>query len=216
MYFKKLEKDTWERASAFKHFMKELRCVMSMTVELDITDFLSTLHEKEYSFYPAMMWVVCRAVNRREEFRMGYDQNGNVGVWKEVSPYYAHFYKEDEKFVKLVTEYSADFSVFYQRFLEDKRRYQQFREFQFQPIPPNTFDVSCLPWVHYQCFDIHVFDSGTYLAPVVTWGKYLENDKGRITMPLSMNIHHAVADGFHLSRFFSDVEDEMAVFIKNT
>lgn len=25
-------------------------------------------------------------------------------------------------------------------------------------------------------------------------------------MPLTMNIHHAVADGFHLSRFFTEVQ----------
>ncbi len=73
-------------------------------------------------------------------------------------------------------------------------------------MPKNTFDVSCLPWVKYKSFDIHVFDSGTYLAPVVTWGKYGE-ENGRIVMPLSMNIHHAVADGFHLCRFFSEVQE---------
>ena len=26
-------------------------------------------------------------------------------------------------------------------------------------------------------------------------------------MPLTMNIHHAVADGFHLSRFFNEVQE---------
>ena len=28
-------------------------------------------------------------------------------------------------------------------------------------------------------------------------------------MPLTMNIHHAVADGFHLSRFFTEVQEQM-------
>lgn len=70
----------------------------------------------------------------------------------------------------------------------------------------NTFDVSCLPWVRYKNFDIHVFDEGKYLAPVVTWGKY-EIENGKTVLPLSMNIHHAVADGWHLSRFFVDVQE---------
>lgn len=52
---------------------------------------------------------------------------------------------------------------------------------------------------------MHVFDEGKFLASVVTWGKYaLEG--GRLTMPITMSIHHAVADGFHLSRFFTDVQ----------
>ena len=69
----------------------------------------------------------------------------------------------------------------------------------------NFFDVSCLPWVRYKHFDVHVFDEGKFLAPVVTWGKY-EPEDGRLIMPLTMNIHHAVADGFHLSRFFNEVQ----------
>ena len=69
----------------------------------------------------------------------------------------------------------------------------------------NFFDVSCLPWVRYKHFDVHVFDEGKFLAPVVTWGKY-EQERGKLIMPLTMNIHHAVADGFHLSRFFNEVQ----------
>ena len=31
-------------------------------------------------------------------------------------------------------------------------------------------------------------------------------------MPLSLNIHHAVADGYHLCRFFTDVENCLKKF----
>ena len=58
----------------------------------------------------------------------------------------------------------------------------------------------------YSHFDFHVFDEGKFLAPVVTWGKY-EQVNEKLTMPLTMNIHHAVADGFHLSRFFKEVQE---------
>ena len=51
-----------------------------------------------------------------------------------------------------------------------------------------------------------MFDEGDFLAPVITWGKY-EVEQEKYLMPLSMNIHHAVADGFHLSRFFIEVQE---------
>ena len=53
---------------------------------------------------------------------------------------------------------------------------------------------------------MHVFDEGKCLAPVVTWGKY-EYEGGRLIMTLTMNRHHAVADGYHLSRFFNEVQE---------
>ena len=53
---------------------------------------------------------------------------------------------------------------------------------------------------------VHVFDKGKFLAPAITWGEY-EMLHGRYMMPLTMNIHHAVADGFHLCRFFNEVQE---------
>lgn len=203
------DKSTWERAEIFQHFVDNLRCVMSLTVEINITDFFQNVHQKQIDFYPAMIWVVSAAVNCREELRMGMNAQGEPGVWDVVSPYYTHFHAEDERFVKIYTEYSPDFDVFYQRYLEDKKRYQHERGFAQKEVPNNTFDVSCLPWAHYQHFDLHVFDAGMYLAPVVTWGKYVKDEQGNVTMPLTLNLHHAVADGYHLCRFFTDVENWM-------
>ena len=127
MNFRKINMETWNRADVFRHFIDDVRCVMSLTVDMDITDFLCRLHQKNYKFYPAMMWVVSSAVNSRKEFRMGYDEQGNPGIWDYVSPYYTHFHKEDEQFVKLVTEYHSDFQTFYQRFLLDQEKYNDQR-----------------------------------------------------------------------------------------
>ena len=40
MNFTPVDWNTWERAEVFRHFIRDLRCVMSLTVEVDITDFL--------------------------------------------------------------------------------------------------------------------------------------------------------------------------------
>ena len=37
------------------------------------------------------------------------------------------------------------------------------------------------------------------------WGKYQE-EKGRMIMPVTTSVHHAVSDGFHLSRFFNELQ----------
>lgn len=103
-----------------------------------------------------------------------------------------------------MTEYSDDLAVFHQRFLADKETFRT-QNGIIEDQPSNFFDVSCLPWLKYKHFDLHVLDDGKFLASVITWGKY-EAAGGQIMMPLTMNIHHAVADGFHLSRFFLEVQ----------
>lgn len=205
MKYTEINLDTWERGKLFRFYIDNLRNVMSMTVDIDVTQLKACVNAQGLKFYPTMMWIVSKVINSHNEFKYSWDYKGKLIRWEYISPYYADFHKEDESFVKLVTEYSDDLNEFHTRFLADKERYKNLRAFDLTEIPKNTFDVSCLPWVKYKNFDIHVFDSGTYLAPVVTWGKYsLEN--GRLLMPLSMNIHHAVADGFHLCRFFNEVQ----------
>lgn len=206
MKYETINPDTWKRRELFRYYIDNLRNVMSLTADTDVTRLVGFVRAHGLKFYPAMIWVVSKAVNSREEFRYGWDGDGNPIRWDFVSPYYADFHKEDECCVKLVTEYSDDLYDFHARFIADREKHRNLRGFAAENIPPNTFDVSCLPWIKYKSFDIHVFDEGKYLAPVVTWGKY-ETSDGKTLLPLSMNIHHAVADGWHLSRFFSDMQD---------
>lgn len=138
------------------------------------------------------------------------DAEGNLIRWDFVSPSYTDFHPEDESFTKMVTEYAEDLFTFCDRVKADRERHKNDRGIS-EEQKPNFFDVSCLPWVKYKHFDIRVFDEGRFLAPVVTWGRY-ERENGRLMMPLTMNIHHAVADGFHLSRFFHEVQEEIDTF----
>ncbi len=205
MKYTEINLETWDRGKLFQFYIDNLRCVMSMTVDIDVAPLKTLVNAHGLKFYPTMMWIVSKVINSHDEFKYNFDGDKLIR-WDYVSPYYADFHKEDEKFVKLVTEYADDLFEFHARYLADQEKYKDFRAFDQTDVPKNTFDVSCLPWVQYKSFDIHVFDSGKYLAPVVTWGKYtIENDK--MTMPLSMNIHHAVADGFHLCRFFNEVQE---------
>lgn len=140
-----------------------------------------------------------------DEFKYGWDKQGNLIQWDYVSPSYTDFHSEDENFVKMVTAYSDNLFEFCNKVKADRGRHKNDRAvLKNQPL--NLFDVSCLPWVKYKHFDVHVFDEGKFLAPVVSWGKY-EQESGKLMMPLTMNIHHAVVDGFHLSRFFNEVQD---------
>ncbi len=200
----KIKLDEWERGALFRHYIDHMRIVMSLTVDIDVTGLLAFSKRNHLKFYPSMIWVVSKIVNAHDEFKYGWDRGGNLIRWDTIVPSYTDFHREDEHFTKLSTAYSDDLFTFHSRFLADRETYQNCRA--FVAPPPNFFDVSCLPWVSYRHFDVHVFDEGTFLAPVITWGKY-ELHQGRWRMPLTMNLHHAVADGFHLSRFFTEVQE---------
>ena len=205
MNYTKVDIDEWSRGSLFQFYIEKMRIVMSLTVDINVAPLITYTKKNALKFYPAMIWVVSKVINSHDEFKYSWDTDGNLIRWDPISPSYTIFNRDDECFSKFVTEYTDDIFEFYQRTVDDQRKYQEERAI-IGNQPQNFFDVSCLPWVKYKHFDVHVFDEGKFLAPVLTWGKY-EVQNGNALMPLTMNIHHAVADGFHLSRFFNEVQE---------
>ncbi|MDE5580058.1 MAG: chloramphenicol acetyltransferase [Treponemataceae bacterium] len=203
MEYTTIDLNTWKRGDLFRFYIDKMRIVMSLTCDIDVALLLAYTKKNKVKFYPAMIWVVSKVVNSHDEFKYGW-RGDNLIRWDYVSPSYTVFNRENENFTKFVTEYADDLFEFCRRVEDDKRKNERERAI-IKNQPQNFFDVSCLPWVKYKHFDVHVFDEGTFLAPVVTWGKY-EAEGSKTLMPLTMNIHHAVADGFHLSRFFTEVQ----------
>ena len=62
--------ETWERGNLFRFFIENMRNVMSMTVDIDVTALIEFVHAHGLKFYPTMMWVVSKAINQREEDRI--------------------------------------------------------------------------------------------------------------------------------------------------
>lgn len=207
MHYTRIDLSKWKRGKLFQYYIQQMRIVMSLTVDIDVTNVKKFAQKNHLDFYSLMLWIVSKVINSHDEFKYGWDKDGNLIQWDSVSPSYTDFHQEDESFTKMVTEYNDDVFVFCNQVKEDRERYKNERAI-LENHAPNFFDVSCLPWVKYKHFDLHVFDEGKFLAPVVTWGKY-EQEDGKLMMPLTMNIHHAVADGFHLSRFFNEVQNRI-------
>ena len=78
-----------------------------------------------------------------------------------------------------ISEYIAEAKEMGKMCIRDRQN-KDLRGFGFVPVPPNLFDASIVPWLSYQSLTLNVFDSGTYLAPVITAGKYTERDGRQI------------------------------------
>ena len=73
--------------------------------------------------------------------------------------------------------------------------------------PENCFDVSMIPWASFESFHLHT-QGFTYLLPIFTMGKYCE-ENGEYYLPLALQVHHAVCDGFHACRFINTLQEEI-------
>ena len=143
MDFTTIDLSKWNRGKLFQFYIDKMRIVMSLTVDIDVTNLKTFSKEKNIDFYPLMLWVVSKVVNSHDEFKYSWDEDGHLIRWDYISPSYADFHSEDENFTKMVTEYSDDLFEFYDRVIADRERYKNERAvLDNQPL--NFFDVSCL------------------------------------------------------------------------
>ena len=63
-----------------------------------------------------------------------------------------------------------------------------------------------IPWTSFEGFNLNLQKGYDYLLPVFTMGKFYE-ENGRRFLPSSVQVHHAVCDGFHLCRFLRELQD---------
>lgn len=50
--------------------------------------------------------------------------------------------------------------------------------------------------------------------PRISWGKYVTVN-GWTTLPVTLTVHHALADGLHISRFYENLDRELAALAEN-
>ncbi len=206
--FKPIDTNSWKRKPYFDHYFNQIRCTYSITINIDITNVLSFKDRNKAKLYPLLIYVISKAVNKYEEFRTAINDRGEIGVWETLSPCYTVFHKDSESFSNIWTEWNDDLNLFLSNFEQDSKRFGQIDRIDAKPnTPANVFPISSLPWTTFTGFNLNIFADGTYLLPIFTYGKYFK-DGDRYLIPLSIQVHHAVCDGFHVSRLINEIQQE--------
>lgn len=207
MNFNLIDTDSWTRKPYFEHYLNQVKCTYSMTVDIDITLLRAELKNMGIKLYPALIHMIATVVNRHCEFRTCLDSEGRLGVWDRMSPSFTIFHEEDKTFSSIWTPFSEEFRTFYERYLQQTEMYKNAKQlFPDTNEPPNTFPISSIPWVSFTGFNLNVYNGGDYLLPIFTMGKYHGQDK-RLLLPLSVQFHHAVCDGYHAGVLFSELQE---------
>ena len=202
--FHKINMEKWPRKEWFVHYTKEVPCTFSTVSLIDITH----IKKKGYGVYPALLWALSATVNKFEEFRTCKDKDGNLGYYDMLWPSYTVFNEERKTFSVTCTEYDVDFGVFFNRYKADSAAAKKAGTFYAKPLTDNVFSVSMDPWTRFTGFNLNLSEGGDYFLPIFTAGRY-EEQNGRITLPLAVQVHHAVCDGYHAGAFLRALQETL-------
>lgn len=205
MTFTPIDQAHWARKEYFDHYFSHVPCTYSAVFKLDIT----RLRRQGRKLYPTMLYHIAAEVNRWKEFRTALDSMGRLGIYDQMHPCYTIFHKDSETFSNLWTEYTPDYETFCEAYRRDMDKYGKNSGLEIKPgTPENTFPVSMLPWASFEGFNLNLQKGYDYLLPIFTMGRYYE-EGGKTLLPLAVQVHHAVCDGFHLCRFVNGLQTRL-------
>ncbi len=76
--YTKVDINSWDRKDLFKLYTTDLKIVMNMTVDVDVTNAINYCKQKGLKFYPVMIWLVSNVINRNPNFRLAFNENGEL------------------------------------------------------------------------------------------------------------------------------------------
>ena len=210
-----IDKETYYRKGVFRHFTEDCKCSTSVTARVDVTELAEWSKKTGTKFYINFLYLLTKVLNSRDDYRLGYLwQTNELICYDQINPTQYVFHEDTETCTPVYSTYSDDYAVFYRNALEDVEKAKQTREYGLDAANhPNWFDASFIPWLSYDSLNIELPDGYLYFAPIINWGKYRE-ESGRLMMPVSVRLNHAIADGYLVAKVFLLLEKEIASFCK--
>jgi chloramphenicol O-acetyltransferase type A len=197
--FIRIDKESWQRKDTFNYFSQFELPFFNITANVDVGGLKSFCEKTNYSFFLASVFAAMKAANDIAEFKMRI--RGKEIIQHEKVRIGSTIQYEDHSFGFCYFPYLASMAAFN---TEGKTLLKEaLAEKSFLPKDgsDDVLHMSVIPWLHFKGFQ-HARRIGQQDSiPKIVFGKYQE-EGGAHVMPVNVEIHHALADGYHVGLFF--------------
>ena len=193
----KIDMETWERRAVFDFFRAFTEPYHGVCLRVDCTATYRYAKEHRLSVFLSMLHRSLVAAQQVENFRTRI-VDGSAWIFDEIDGGSA-VGRPNGTIGFAYYPYRAGIAEFVQEASVEVERVRQRNDLERRP-EVNLIRYSTLPWLDFTSLS-HARDmSREDSAPRITFGKMTEAD-GRRTMPVSIHVHHALADGLHVAQF---------------
>jgi chloramphenicol O-acetyltransferase type A len=202
---KDLDLANWARRDVFEFFRGFDKPYFNICTRLDVTDLLAFLRLRaNVSVSLAYHYFALRVANEIEPFRYRL-REGRVIVHDVIHGGTTVLLPNDS-FTMAYFDYEEDFEKFV---AEAKRAVEDARSdgrFAVRLNDDARIHFTTLPWFSFTSFS-HARNWGREdSVPKIAFGKFTQ-ENGRILLPFSVEVHHALMDGLHVGRYLERLEE---------
>ena len=200
-----IDTEKWNRKEHFEFFSKMASPYFGIVTEVDCTIAYEKAKEKERSFFACYLHQSMAAINSVEELKLRI-VDYQVVLFDKINAG-CTIGRADGTFGFAFVNFSENFETFNNELQEEISAVQNSTGLRLNndDIKKDLIRHSTLPWTSFTGL-LHPTDfDKTESVPKVTFGKFSIRE-GRKYLPVSIEAHHGLADGFHLAKYLNEFQ----------
>ena len=203
---KLVDVENWNRKTIYEYFKNFPDPFFNMTAQLDATALYRFCKDQKISFSLANLFYTLQTVNEIREFRIRIKDDRLVEFDRiEATMTIAH---PDETFSFCYFEMQDNLRDFNEAGRAAVEKYTRLKTFDVERDRVDLIYCSVIPWVSFTSFKHAGRLDNKFSIPRIVWGKMFE-DGGKKRLPHSCEVHHAIADGFHVGKYFMRLQEKL-------
>ena len=203
-----IDVETWPRKDAYRLFSRGYLPYFPVTTPLDVTELRRFTKKEGLSFYRAMVYIVSRAMNELEPFRLRIRKDG-IAVCETVSPSYTTAGRDGSFGISDVEYLPGETMVDFCRRALEKEASQREQMVVQDDVRDDLIFISSVPWFVTTSVLQEQPTNPDDSFPRVLWDRVHE-EKGRQLVNFTAQLNHRLLDGSHVRDLLLRMEELMA------
>ncbi len=203
-----IDVETWPRKDAYRLFSRGYLPYFAVTTPLDVTELRRFTKKEGLSFYRAMVYIVSRAMNELEPFRLRIRKDG-IAVCETVSPSYTTAGRDGAFGISDVEYLPGETMADFCRRALEKEAGQREQMVVQDDVRDDLIFISSVPWFVTTSVLQEQPTNPDDSFPRVLWDR-IHEEKGRQLVNFTAQLNHRLLDGSHVRDLLLRMEELMA------
>lgn len=194
--------EKFNRQETFDHYKNKTNPFSIVTTRIDITKIHELCKTKKH-IYATIGYYLTKAMNEVEEFKYIYE-NGKIYKGDTIHPSFTEM-REDKSIGYFYCPLVEDYDEFIEIYDREKANFLNGTAKETVTDDVEVW-LSCEPWFNFSQA-VPPFDN-EITVPQMIWDRFqIENNRCYIN--LMIFVHHGFADGYHIGKLLSKIEEEI-------
>lgn len=215
--YKVIDLNNYKHKAHLDYFMGMQYPQVNVTSNVDVTDLKSYCKREGISFFLTFLHIVAISADAIPQFRqrihrLSPDSDDFEIREYEQSPTSHTEATSDELYCYCPLFHHVPWAEYIDTATKEQQIARTTGTLEEHTEIEAFYFASSVPWLNYSSV-VHPMENKFASNPIFSWGKFEEDFRGRLMMPMTVIVHHGLVDGKQIGMFYDNLSKNMALLL---